>query len=460
MIQPQSLVKSRYRVGRRLGEGGMALVFAGHDLLLGRDVAIKTLRPQFAADPAFRVRFEREARAAASLSHPHIIDIYDVGEADGAPFIVMELIAGQSLKEIIAAEAPFHPDDVAELMTQIASALDYAHARGYVHRDIKPGNILVDDLGRARVVDFGIAKGLSDADVTEAGTGLGTAGYLSAEQAAGLMATPASDIYSAGVVAFEMLTGELPFRAETPVGLAMRHVHDPPPPPSRFVPAIPPPVDAVVLRALDKDPTRRWRTAGAFADALRSWRELSERPVATVAGTGTTPRRTGSLVPTMIVALLVLGALAYLLWNGLRGLPGDGAAPAATAPLPAAPPITGGIDKDAPAGEIAPIIVPSTAAPEDAVGAPDAESAPTIAPSDGAAIVVPNLQGLTVAAATQAVLPRGLRIALDQPVYADGVPLNAVVDQDPPAGVAVAAGTVVRVALSRGPSPFPTSDQP
>ena len=273
MIQPQALIKGRYRVGRRLGEGGMATVYLGHDLLLGRDVAIKSPRPQFSADPGFRARFEREARAAASLSHPNIIDVYDVGEDDGTPFIVMELVRGQSLKEIIAADAPFHPDDVAELLEQIGGALDYAHARGYVHRDIKPGNILVDEHGRARLVDFGIAKGLADGDLTEAGSSLGTVGYLSPEQAAGLMATPASDVYSVGVVAFEMLTGELPFAAETPVGVAMRHVHDPAPRPTEVAPGLPPQIDPIILRALAKEPTRRWGSAGAFARALREWRK-------------------------------------------------------------------------------------------------------------------------------------------------------------------------------------------
>ncbi len=281
MIQPQALIKGRYRVGRRLGEGGMAIVYLGHDLLLGRDVAIKSPRPQFSADPGFRARFEREARAAASLSHPNIIDVYDVGEDDGTPFIVMELVRGQSLKEIIAADAPFHPDDVAELLEQIGGALDYAHARGYVHRDIKPGNILVDEHGRARLVDFGIAKGLADGDLTEAGASLGTVGYLSPEQAAGLMATPASDVYSVGVVAFEMLTGELPFAAETPVGVAMRHVHDPAPRPSHVVPGLPPQVDPIILRALAKDPTRRWGSAGAFARALRDWRNAGPPPPVT-----------------------------------------------------------------------------------------------------------------------------------------------------------------------------------
>jgi serine/threonine-protein kinase len=213
MTRTQAIINGRYRVGRRLGQGGMALVYAGHDLLLGRDVAIKTLRPEFASDPAFRARFEREARAAAALSHPNIIDIFDVGEEGGQPFIVMELVRGKSLREIIAAEAPFHPTDVAELLEQVGSALDYAHARGYVHRDIKPGNILVDEHGRARVVDFGIAKGLADADLTETGGGFGTVGFISPEQAEGLMATPASYFYSGGVVAYLLLTGSLLFPA-------------------------------------------------------------------------------------------------------------------------------------------------------------------------------------------------------------------------------------------------------
>ena len=321
MIRPQSLVNNRYRVGSRLGEGGMAVVYAGHDLLLGRDVAIKTLRAQFAADAGVRARFDREARAAAALSHPNIIDVYDVGEDEGTPYLVMELVHGQSLKEIIAADAPFHPDDVAELLIQIGEALDYAHARGYVHRDVKPGNILVDGHGRARMVDFGIAKGLADGDLTDAGGGFGTVAYLSPEQAEGLMATPSSDVYSAGVVAFEMLTGERPFRADTPVGVAMRHVHDPAPPPSQIVPGLPPQIDAVILRALDKDPTRRWPSASAFARALRDWREAAPSVAFDALQPHGAPAARSSSLPTMVVIVLVLAALAALLWTGLRPAP-------------------------------------------------------------------------------------------------------------------------------------------
>ena len=166
MIEQTAVINRRYRVGRPVGAGGMAVVYRGHDLLLGRDVAIKALRPQFAADPVFRARFEREAQAAAGFAHPHIIDIFDVGEEDGTPYIVMEFVRGQTLKEIILTEGPFHPDDVGALLEQVCAALDYAHERGYVHRDDKPQNILVDERGVAKVVDFGIAKGLADSDLT------------------------------------------------------------------------------------------------------------------------------------------------------------------------------------------------------------------------------------------------------------------------------------------------------
>jgi serine/threonine protein kinase len=469
MIQPQALIKGRYRVGRRLGEGGMATVHLGHDLLLGRDVAIKSPRPQFSADPGFRARFEREARAAAALSHPNIIDVYDVGEDDGTPFIVMELVRGQSLKAIIAADAPFHPDDVAELLEQIGGALDYAHARGYVHRDIKPGNILVDEHGRARLVDFGIAKGLADGDLTEAGASLGTVGYLSPEQAAGLMATPASDVYSVGVVAFEMLTGELPFAAETPVGVAMRHVHDPAPRPSQVVPGLPPQVDPIILRALAKEPTRRWGSAGAFARALRDWRNAgppaqgTRAPQVPVSAREAPPvPARGSLTPTIVVVILVLGALAALLWTGFRNLPDPVEPTPSSVLLPPEPVITGGLDEESVNGDgLAPQIVPAEQPLPDPAPTTDAgQPVPTIAPVTAAAVVVPNLQGLTIAGSTQAVLSLDLRLALDQPVYSDSVPLNAVVAQDPPPGTRVAPGDTVRVSLSRGSSPFAVVGQP
>jgi predicted Ser/Thr protein kinase len=460
MIETKSLIKGRYRVGRRLGEGGMAIVYAGHDLSLGRDVAIKTLRPQYAADKSFRARFAREGRAAASLSHPNIIDVFDVGDEGDTPYLVMELIRGQPLKAIIAAEAPFHPDDVAELLEQIGGALDYAHAKGYVHRDVKPGNILVDEHGRARIVDFGIAKGLADSDLTETGGGFGTVGYLSPEQAEGLMATPASDIYALGVVAYEMLTGKLPFWADTPVGVAMQHINEPPPPPSRVLAGAPTRVDEVVLRALDKDPTRRWPSAGAFAQALRTWRRAGAAPAPEPFAEGEVASPRSNLAPTLIVILLVIGALAALLWMGFRNLPDGSGEVATTVPVLPEPTITGAVDATEtplPEDEVVIDIAPTEAVPTIQQGQPPA---PTIAPVEQQTIVVPNLYGLTIPGSTQAVLSQGLSIALAQTEFSDTVPMNAVIAQDPPAGATVPPGTVVRVTLSRGPSPFRNADEP
>lgn len=266
-------VNGRYRIDTRIGDGGMAEVYLGHDLLLNRPVAIKMLREQFARDTSVRTRFEREAQAAANFSHPHIVEVYDVGEHDATPYIVMEYVRGETLKQVIDEEGPFDPDDVSALLEQVGAALDYAHARGVVHRDVKPQNILVDGDGLAKVADFGIAKAIEDSSLTETGTGIGTVHYLSPEQANGLMATPSSDVYSLGVVAFEMLTQALPFDAESPVAVAVAHTRDEPPRPSEFEPTITGAVDAIVLRALAKDPTRRYRSAGEFAGAMSDWKE-------------------------------------------------------------------------------------------------------------------------------------------------------------------------------------------
>jgi serine/threonine-protein kinase len=285
------IVNRRYKIERKIGDGGMAEVFLGHDDLLHRPVAIKSLRSQYAADAGFRARFEREAQAAASFSHPNIIDIYDVGEDRGTPFLVMEYVPGETLKQIIDNEGPFHPDDVAILIEQVAAALDYAHERGFVHRDIKPQNILVDSEGLAKVVDFGIAKGLSDTTLTEAGSSLGTVHYVSPEQASGLMATPSSDIYSLAVVAYEMLTKRLPFESDTPIGTAMKHINEQPPHLSLINPDVPRQVGDIILRALSKDPTRRFTSAGSFARALNSWRTYRAPDVQTPRPTEPPPPR-------------------------------------------------------------------------------------------------------------------------------------------------------------------------
>ncbi|MFN8516766.1 MAG: protein kinase, partial [Thermomicrobiales bacterium] len=277
------VLNGRYRLGPKIGDGGMALVYRGLDVRLGRTVAIKVLREQWAADPSFVARFDREAQAVAALNHPNIIGIFDVGsdfDEDGTdrPFFVMEFIDGPNLKEWIRAHAPLPVDEAVAIATQMLAGLGYAHARALVHRDIKPQNIMLSQDGTVKVTDFGIAKGLGDAALTDAGTGLGTVHYISPEQARGEPATPASDLYAVGIVLYEMLTGYLPFSGDSQIGVAMQHVHDLPKPPRQINPEIPAPLSALVLRALAKEPNARFLSARMMAQALADWPNFREQP--------------------------------------------------------------------------------------------------------------------------------------------------------------------------------------
>lgn len=263
-------LNDRYRLDEVVGEGGMAVVYRGYDLVLNRDVAVKLLRDQYGSDENFLARFDREAQSAARLSHPNIVNVYDVGEDNNVRYIVMENIEGPNLKELIRRQGPFTVDGAAFIIRQIANGLDFAHARDLVHRDIKPQNILVDNNGNVKVVDFGIAKGISDSNLTEAGTGMGTVHYVSPEQARGEQATPSSDVYSTGVVLYEMLTKTIPFDADSPVGVAMQHVNAVPPPPSEINPQLPKEIDEFIEIALAKTPEERFQSAGEMASALEA----------------------------------------------------------------------------------------------------------------------------------------------------------------------------------------------
>jgi serine/threonine-protein kinase len=259
----------RYEVIKKLGSGGMADVFLANDRLLGRQVALKVLSSRYAHDEQFIERFRREASSAAGLNHPNIVQIYDRGEAEDTYYIAMEYLEGRSLKEIILRYAPLNPDLAVSVSFQILEALRFAHRRDVIHRDIKPQNIIIDSDGRVKVTDFGIARAGSASTMTEAGSILGTAHYLSPEQAQGQPVEAASDLYSLGVVMYEMVTGKLPFDGDNPVTIAMQHVHDVPAPPRSIVPDVPPNLEAVILRALGKKPTDRYLTAQAFLDDLR-----------------------------------------------------------------------------------------------------------------------------------------------------------------------------------------------
>ncbi|MBV8258695.1 MAG: Stk1 family PASTA domain-containing Ser/Thr kinase [Actinobacteria bacterium] len=255
-----SLFDGRYRILRKLGAGGMANVYLAEDQELGRRVAIKILNDRHANDEQFVERFRREAKNAAALSHPNIVSIYDRGEAEGTYYIAMEYLDGRSLKELILSRGPAPVNVAVEYARQILSALRFAHRHGIVHRDIKPHNVLVDNEGRVKVTDFGIARA-GTSQMTEAGSIVGTAQYLSPEQARGTDVDPRSDLYSLGVVLYELLTGETPFEGDTPVEIAMKHLSTTPEPPSSHRPDIPRELDWVVMRALAKDPDERYQSA-------------------------------------------------------------------------------------------------------------------------------------------------------------------------------------------------------
>ena len=276
--QAERILSGRYRVDALIGRGGMASVYRGYDLTLGRTIAIKILRSDLAQDNTFRTRFRLEAQAASRMAHPSIVRVYDAGEDlddDGAggtthtPYIIMELVRGRLLKDVIAA-GPVSADDAAGYIDGILEALEYSHRAGVVHRDIKPANVMVDDDGQIKVMDFGIARAVSDtsATVAETTTILGTAAYFSPEQAQGAPVDARADLYSTGVVLYELLAGRPPFVGNSPVAVASQHVRDAPIPPTQVGDDVPAQLDPVVLRALAKDPAQRFPDAATFREAL------------------------------------------------------------------------------------------------------------------------------------------------------------------------------------------------
>ncbi|MBX7269827.1 Stk1 family PASTA domain-containing Ser/Thr kinase [Micromonospora sp. Llam7] len=284
MTAQARLLGGRYQVGELLGYGGMAEVHRGRDLRLGRDVAIKMLRADLARDATFQMRFRREAQNAASLNHPAIVAVYDTGEeqaptGETLPFIVMEFVNGRTLKEVLGAEGRLQPRRALEICADIGAALDFSHRHGIIHRDIKPGNVMLTQTGQVKVMDFGIARALASGATTMTQTSavIGTAQYLSPEQARGEAVDARSDVYAAGCVLFELLCGHPPFVGDSPVSVAYQHVREAPPTPSDLNPDVNPAVDAIVLKALSKNPLNRYQSAGEMrADLLRA---AAGRPV-------------------------------------------------------------------------------------------------------------------------------------------------------------------------------------
>jgi eukaryotic-like serine/threonine-protein kinase len=271
-VADNTLVDSRYLIVRRIGSGGMADVYCAEDTHLGRQVALKVLHRRFAQDQEFVERFRREASAAAGLQHPNVVGVFDRGRHDGTYYIAMEHLPGRTLKEIVTTEAPLAQERVVDLGTQILQAAEFAHRHGVIHRDFKPHNVIMDDQGGVKVTDFGIARA-GASEMTETGSIMGTAQYLSPEQAQGHAVTPASDLYSIGVMLYEMLAGRLPFEGDSAVSIALKHLSEPPPPLSALRPDVSPALEAVVMAALAKEPQQRWQTADDFSNALVAARD-------------------------------------------------------------------------------------------------------------------------------------------------------------------------------------------
>lgn len=259
---------NRYEILEQLGGGGMAIVYKGRDTVLNRLVTIKVLRPEYTSDDDFIRRFRREAQAVASLSHPNIVSIYDVGREDGIHYLVMEYVDGEDLKSVIRREGTLAPDRAVQVARQISEALEHAHENNIVHRDVKPHNILLTKSGRPKLTDFGIAREATAATVTHTDTIVGSVHYLSPEQARGEVAGPKSDLYSLGVVLFEMLTGTVPYSGDSAIAVAIKHIQEDPPPPSSINPAIPKGLEQVIIRAMQKNPDHRYASAAEMASHL------------------------------------------------------------------------------------------------------------------------------------------------------------------------------------------------
>jgi serine/threonine-protein kinase len=323
------LIAGRYELEKLVGSGGMSNVFRAHDRLLERTVALKILHEQYTRDEDYVERFRREARAVAQLAHPNIVTVIDRGEQDGRQFIVFEYIDGQNLKEL-SARGPLDSQDAIRLTLQVARALSFAHERGLVHRDVKPQNVLLNDDGQAKVTDFGIARSLDVHGVTQTGTVLGTSDYIAPEQARGQKVDPKTDIYSLGAVLYELLTGEVPYKGDNFVAVAMRHVNEPPPSVLDHRPDCPLRLDLAIQRAMAKNPEERFESMSDFCSELESClAELDgrgEEGATMIVPPPREPRRARKprrahrvpLVPLALIALalLLVAGGAYLLSRG------------------------------------------------------------------------------------------------------------------------------------------------
>ncbi|MFG3580954.1 Stk1 family PASTA domain-containing Ser/Thr kinase [Micromonospora chersina] len=430
MTAQARLLGGRYQVGELLGYGGMAEVHRGRDLRLGRDVAIKMLRADLARDATFQMRFRREAQNAASLNHPAIVAVYDTGEetaptGETLPFIVMEFVNGRTLKEVLGAEGRLQPRRALEICADMCAALEFSHRHGIIHRDIKPGNVMLTQTGQVKVMDFGIARALASGATTMTQTSavIGTAQYLSPEQARGEAVDARSDVYAAGCVLFELLCGHPPFVGDSPVSVAYQHVREQPPTPSTINPDVNPAVDAIVLKALSKNPLNRYQSAGEMrADLLRA---AAGRPVL---ATPVMPAE-----ETMPMAPAAAGGYQQ---TQVMGPQTRQQAPARVGDARKRKSSGWVIATFAALGVLA-VIALATALWLNQTGAEK--------------VAVPRLQGQTQADAQAALTQAGLRFTAGEPVQNSTCDKGTVVSQNPGPGLRVEKNSAVTVQICGGP---------
>jgi len=468
MITRGGVIAGRYEILDRISEGGMATVFRARRLPGGDVVALKVLREQFASDAEFVERFEREAKAVAALTHQHMVRVYDSGRDGDVHFIAMEHIEGEDLKAHIRRLRRLEPGRAREIASQVCEALEYAHEHGVIHRDVKPQNILLTPEGDVKVTDFGIARAMSSATITQTGTVLGSVQYLSPEQARGGTVGRAADLYSLGVVLFEMVTGQLPFAGDSPIAIALSHVNQPPPPPRSIVPDLPQEVEGIILLALAKSPGRRYRSAEEMRGDLAGETDLWTRAEPQTLLEHTPPptllpiparRRPSPVLAIGLAALLLVGGV----WGGWRAFSGYLFVPEVTVPRFAGRPLP--LAQQIAASEglslfILDRVYSPTASP-DTVISQDQPAGKTVKRGRSVGVVVslgpeivavPDVQRRSLIEARLLIEQARLSIGELRETFDEEVKGGFVISQDPQPGARVRRGRTLNLVISKGPA--------